>query len=203
MTLREMTMAVQAKLGLAVDGLAGPATWGAIYRRIVEGEKKPKPALSDVSVVLDSRSERVIDTLLPQVRPYARALVHACAEQDITVVVTSGLRTYAEQDALYNQGRTQPGTVVTAARGGHSNHNFGIAFDVTIFDGKKPVWESPLYNVVGALGRGLGLTWGGDWKSFVDKPHFELRPAWAAKMGNKEMLAELRSRQRTGTPIFS
>jgi len=42
----------------------------------------------------------------------------------------SGLRTYEEQDALYAQGRTAPGPKVTNAPGGHSNHNFGLAFDM-------------------------------------------------------------------------
>lgn len=198
-----MIMAVQAKIGVRPDGVAGPATWGALYRRVALGEKKSGPSLADVSAVLDGRSERVIETLLPEVRPYARALVHECAERDLTIAVTSGTRTYEEQNALFRQGREVEGPIVTNARGGHSNHNFGLAFDVTLFDGKKPVWESPLYKAIGAIGKGLGLTWGGDWHAIVDEPHFELRPEWAAKLGNKELLAELRARRASGTPIFA
>jgi D-alanyl-D-alanine carboxypeptidase len=34
---------------------------------------------------------------------------------------------------------------------------------------------SPLYDIVGAIGKNLGLEWGGDWTSIIDKPHFQLR----------------------------
>jgi len=47
----------------------------------------------------------------------------------------------------------------------------------------------------------LGLDWGGSWKSIVDQPHFELRPAWAADMSERSMLAELRSRRELGEAI--
>lgn len=55
----------------------------------------------------------------------------------------SGLRTYEEQNALYAQGRTAPGNKVTNAKGGFSNHNFGIAFDIGIFEGAKYLGDSP------------------------------------------------------------
>lgn len=45
---------------------------------------------------------------------------------------THTLRTFAEQDALYAQGRTKPGSIVTYARGGQSYHNFGIAIDICL-----------------------------------------------------------------------
>ena len=40
----------------------------------------------------------------------------------------------------------------------------------------------------------LGLEWGGNWKTIVDEPHFQLRPEWAAEITEGDMLAELRSR---------
>nr|WP_295770097.1 M15 family metallopeptidase [Rhodoferax sp.] len=42
------------------------------------------------------------------------------------------MRSCAEQDALYAQGRTAPGNKVTNAKSGDSNHNFGIAFDIGV-----------------------------------------------------------------------
>jgi len=119
---------------------------------------------------------------------------------DGTAAVTSGTRSYAEQDALFAKGG------VTKARGGYSNHNFGLAFDVTL-DGPSagfdPIWESPQYKAVGVIGRSLGLSWGGDWHSFTDEPHFELRPPWAKDMSESAMLAELRRRHDSGTPVFA
>ena len=95
------------------------------------------------------------------------------------------------------------GQIVTNARGGYSNHNFGLAFDVGVFDGGRYLGESPLYKVVGALGRSLGLEWGGDWRSIQDEPHFQLRPAWAAQMSERDFLAQLRWRRGNGVGIFA
>ena len=106
------------------------------------------------------------------------------------------LRTIAEQDALFAQGRTRLFDsngkrlgVVTQARGGQSIHNYGLALDIVLlvdtdgngtyetaswdnnkdFDGdNNPDWME----VVNILKRN-GWTWGGDWTKFKDTPHFE------------------------------
>ena len=135
--------------------------------------------------------------------PVARALVQKADAAGIKIKIISGLRSYAEQDALYAQGRTAPGNIVTKARGGYSNHNFGIAFDIGVFEGNKYLPESPKYKAVGALGMDLGLEWGGNWKSIVDQPHFQLRPAWAADESEQQMLAELRSRKDHGEAVYA
>lgn len=202
MEIQKMIAAVQKSLGVTVDGKAGPETWGAIYAALVKpsiGGKEPEDAVSKV----DERSEKVLATLLPEVRPYARSLVQKAAAAGITIRVISGLRSYEEQDALYAKGRTAPGGKVTNARGGYSNHNFGIAFDVGVFAGTKYLADSPHYKAVGALGMDLGLEWGGSWTSIVDQPHFQLRPAWAAGMPEREMLAALRRRVAEGEPVYA
>jgi peptidoglycan L-alanyl-D-glutamate endopeptidase CwlK len=48
---------------------------------------------------------------------------------------------------------------------------------------------------VGKIGKDLGLEWGGDWKTMKDLPHFQLRPQWAAKLKEPEMIEELRRRR--------
>ncbi len=181
-----------------IDGKAGVGTWTGISE-VLFGTANPAPSPADPPAVdrVDDRSEKAIATLHDRVRPFARALVHAAAAQGIGIVVTSALRTYAEQDALFAKGG------VTKARGGYSNHNFGTAFDVTIFDGKKPVYESPRYKAIGSLGLALGLQWGGTWKSFVDEPHFQLRPPWAREMTESQMLAEFRRRKSAGLDAFA
>ena len=218
MDIDELIRGVQAKLGLEVDGKAGPDTWKAIYRRVV----RVKPMVSTPTAVagtaggaaslkliplaatdvVDPRSEGVIATLQPEVRPYARALVSKAAGIGITIKVISGLRTYSQQNELYAQGRTKPGRVVTNARGGYSNHNFGIAFDIGVFEGAKYLDESPKYKAVGALGVELGLEWGGNWKTIQDQPHFQLRPTWAGSMAERDMLAELRARADSGRGFY-
>jgi peptidoglycan L-alanyl-D-glutamate endopeptidase CwlK len=198
----EMIAAIQRELGIDVDGKAGPQTWGAIYARLVKKTIDGQPPELTISPV-DSRSEKAIATLLPEVRPVARALVQKAAAGGVTIKILCGLRTYEEQEALYAQGRTAPGNIVTNSRGGFSNHNFGIAFDVGVFEGNKYMPESPKYKAVGVLGADLGLEWGGNWKTFVDQPHFQLRPAWAADLSSKEMLAGLRSRKESGGSFFA
>lgn len=207
---------VQKKLEAFVDGSAGPETWAAIHFAVV-GKQPARGLKTNGGLSLagegkpaDSRSEVNIATLLPKVRPFARGLIEKCTNQGITIKVTSGTRSFAEQDALFAKGRTKPGKIVTNARGGFSNHNFGIAFDVTIFKGstdpekaKIPVFESPLYKVIGALGTELGLEWGGNWRTIADEPHFQLRPGWADGLKEKEMLAELRRRKDSGADFFA
>jgi len=202
MRIEEMISAVQKELKVHVDGRAGPETWGAIYERIVGPTLNAASPPSDISLV-DPRSEKNISTLLPEVRPIARTLVQKAALANIRIKIISGFRTYAEQNALYAQGRTAPGEIVTNAKGGYSNHNFGIAFDVGVFEGNSYLGDSPKYKAVGAIGMDLGLEWGGNWKTIVDQPHFQLRPAWAAGLPEKQMLAELRSRVESGHPMYA
>lgn len=104
-----------------------------------------------------------------------RVLVERLAAQGITVEIVQGMRSHAEQDALFAQGRNKPGKVVTKARGGFSMHNFGLAVDLCPFENGKPHWQaSPaVWQQIGQEAEKLGLEWGGNWK-FVDKPHVQL-----------------------------
>jgi peptidoglycan L-alanyl-D-glutamate endopeptidase CwlK len=126
-------------------------------------------------MTFDARTESNINTLLPAAQANARALMRACLDAGIPLKIICGTRTYEEQDALYAHGRTKPGPIITKARGGYSWHNFGIAWDIGIFDGIRYIGESPLYAKAGEIGRSLGLDWGGDWKGFEDPPHFQLK----------------------------
>lgn len=203
MKMGDMVSAVQKKLNVQVDGKAGPQTWGAIYKSVI-GEVPAEGPVNGGEQV-DERSEKNIATLLPQVRPLAVALIEKAMQHGIVIEIISGTRTYAEQDALYAIGRTKElhRGPVTNAKGGHSNHNFGIAFDIGIFVGEHYLGSSPLYETVGALGEELGLFWGGRWKGFYDGAHFQLRPEWAAGMNESAMLAELRKRKENDAEVYA
>ena len=93
------------------------------------------------------------------------------------------LRTFKEQDELYQIGRTKPGKIVTNAKGGQSYHNYGLAFDlVLIIDGKEASWDmitdfdgdrkSDWMECV-EIAKSYGFEWGGDWAKFKDNPHFQ------------------------------
>jgi peptidoglycan LD-endopeptidase CwlK len=202
MKIEEMITAVQRVLGVDADGKAGPETWSAIYKYIVSPTLPDNPPAPDIAPV-DPRSEKAIATLLPQVQPLARALVQKAAQSGICIKIICGFRTYAEQDALYAQGRTVPGDKVTNAKGGYSNHNFGIAFDIGVFEGNNYLGDSPKYKAAGVIGTDLGLEWGGNWKTMSDQPHFQLRPGWASAMKESDMLAELRNRVAGDLPVYA
>ena len=96
-----------------------------------------------------------------------------------------------------------PTEKVTNCPGGFSNHNFGLAFDVGLFIRDAYVPESSTYKVIGSLGKSIGLEWGGDWHTFADEPHFQLRPAWSKGMTEREFIATLRIRRENGTGVFA
>ena len=117
---------------------------------------------------------RGTNLLHEKVRPYAERLVAECEKQGLKIKITDTLRTKAEQDALYAQGRTKPGNIVTNARYPASNHCWGIAFDFCRNDGQGAFNDNDgFFRKVGNVGKSIGLEWGGDWTSFKDKPHFE------------------------------
>ena len=71
-------------------------------------------------------------------------------------------------------------------------HQWGIAFDFYLMvdvdgDGKTSDDafnnSTKLFNEVGKLGKSIGLKWGGDFKSIVDTPHFQL-PDWGDTASN-------------------
>mgnify|MGYP003104493011 CR=1 FL=1 len=114
----------------------------------------------------------------PQLQEKANKLVVECKKQGLIVKLGECFRSVAEQDALYVQGRTTQGSIVTYAKGSSysSMHQWGVAFDVIRNDGKGAYNDSDgWFTKVGKIGKALGLEWGGDWTSPVDKPHFQLK----------------------------
>lgn len=100
----------------------------------------------------------------------------------IRLRISQGLRTVAEQDALYAQGRTTKGKIVTQAKGGTSWHNWGLAVDIVILydlDGngsfETASWdENKHWMMVVSEFKKAGFAWGGDFRTFKDSPHFEM-----------------------------
>jgi len=98
------------------------------------------------------------------------------------------LRTFAEQDGLYAQGRTKAGAKVTNAKGGQSYHNYGLAIDIVLLvdKDKNGTYETASWDIktdfdgdgkadwmeIVAIFKRYGFEAGIDWK-FVDAPHFQ------------------------------
>jgi peptidoglycan L-alanyl-D-glutamate endopeptidase CwlK len=187
----EKIKAIQEILGVVPDGI-----WGPKSRAAFDALFAPPPTTSPSDgTKVDDRSEKIIATLLPPLHAPARQLVRQAAERGIQIRLISGTRTYAEQQKLYDQGRTEPGKIVTNAKPGSSWHNHGVAFDIGVFKDGEYVPESPAYRTVGHLGKSLGFEWGGDWASIVDEPHFQ--------MTNGKSLAEARAMHDQGKNVFS
>lgn len=146
---------------------------------------------------------RNISELHPVLQGKLALLKTICATNCISILYSECLRTVAEQDALYAQGRTTPGSIVTNAKGSSysSQHQWGIAADFYLDmdvdgDGIKSDDafndSTGLFTKVGTLAKSLGLGWGGDWTSIVDKPHLYL-PDWGS--------TTTKLKQQYGTPL--
>lgn len=110
-----------------------------------------------------------------------KVMNEAIKHYDFTVLY--GTRTVAEQQALYAQGRTKPGAIVTNIDGVNkkSKHNYlpSLAVDIAPW----PIdWNDigrfkELAEVVkkAADTVGVAIQWGGDWKTFKDWPHWEIK----------------------------
>ncbi|EAA0031310.1 alkaline phosphatase [Listeria monocytogenes] len=138
-------------------------------------------ALTEAWLIEKANRKLNVSGMNKSVADKTRNVIKKMAKKGIYLCVAQGYRSSAEQNALYAQGRTKPGAVVTNAKGGQSNHNYGVAVDLCLYtsDGKNVIWESTTSRwktVVSAM-KAEGFEWGGDWKSFKDYPHFELYDA--------------------------
>ena len=130
---------------------------------------------------MDSPTIERISKLHHSVRNEVSKIINEC-DAALTgrakVRITQGLRTFEEQQKLYNQ---RP--KVTNAKAGQSVHNYGFAVDIClIIDGKVASWDtakdwdndkiSDWYECVKVFAK-YGWEWGGNWETFKDLPHFD------------------------------
>ena len=123
---------------------------------------------------------------LKGVNPKLIAIVEAAitnSPYDFGIPPDGGLRTTARQQELYALGRTKGGSIVTHTDGVHkkSIHQSGNAFDIYAFVDGKATWNAKYYEPIARHIQkvafeqfGVKLTWGGDFRSWKDRPHFEL-----------------------------
>ena len=135
---------------------------------------------------MDSPTIERISRLHPSIRNEVSKIINEC-DKALTgrakVRITQGLRTFEEQQKLYNQ---RP--KVTNAKAGQSYHNYGLAVDIVLLydsDGNG-TFDSASWDVfkdwdkdglrdwmeVVEVFKKYGWEWGGDWR-FKDMPHFQ------------------------------
>lgn len=208
MSLRTDTIAIQQHVGVTADGIYGPVTAAAVRAHLVNSmlpldAEKEVPATVATEFQFDERTQTNLATLTDAAqrmfRPFVAQAQAIAAAMGCDYKAISGSRTYAEQDALYAQGRTTPGNIVTKARGGYSNHNFGIALDFGVFkDGKyldssDPSAAHKVHAAVGQVAEQHGIEWGGNWTSFKDTPHFQIKTGLST--------AQMRDKVAKGEPL--
>lgn len=130
---------------------------------------------------MDKPTQDKINKLHPSVRTEMETIVNEC-NQVLTgrskVRISQGLRTFAEQDELFKKVPR-----VTKAKGGQSVHNYGFAVDIVlIIDGKEASWDTHKdwdndgiadWDECVRVFAKHGWSWGGNWSSFKDMPHFD------------------------------
>ena len=149
---------------------------------------------------------RKIEDLHPLVQPKALLLIKKAKEDlGLGIVIYRTLATWEEQEAIYAQGRTKPGIVVSNARGGESFHNYGLAIDFGILKpGSKEIeWNTkadfdndqiPDYQELGKLGEDIGFEWGARFTSMKgDLGHLQMSFGFTIKELQIIYLGGLRS----------
>ncbi len=150
-------------------------------------------------IMRDIPTQQRVALLHPKIRKEVAdtiTKVEAGFPPTIKVRVVQGLRTIAEQDALYAQGRPT-GQIVTKAKGGSSFHNYGLAIDFSLMydkDGNGSFetlsWNTTLdgdkdgivdwQEMVRAF-KALGYHWSGENRTFKDLPHIEKSFGYSVK----------------------
>lgn len=190
MSLRNDIKSLQRRIGVKADGIFGPVSVAACHRLIdrltlVPAWSEPEKLEKSEDHVFDDRTEKNLSGLTKaaqkKFRPFMARAQAIAAAMGCDYFMISGFRSYAEQNALYAKGRTKPGKKVTNARGGYSNHNFGDAGDNGVFKGGRyldsydPKLAARVHRAVAEIADKHGLEWGGNWRSFKDLPHFQVK----------------------------
>lgn len=125
-----------------------------------------------------------INSLHPDLKPLCEQFLADCSNAGLDVRLIFTYRSPEEQDVLYAQGRTTPGSIVTNLRGGQSKHSLTLpdgspaskAFDFGIFRDDKYITDGqdPDYLIAGEFGERLGMLWGGRWHNPVDPSHLQI-----------------------------
>ncbi len=133
--------------------------------------------------MIDKVSEQRIMLLHPKVRDSAMKVLNRAAVElsgSAQLRIAQGLRTFKEQEAIYAQGRTAPGKIVSNAKPGYSYHNYGLAFDIVLLINGKDISYDMVKDFDGdgfadwkeivRICQSEGWQWG---DTFKDYPHFQ------------------------------
>ena len=132
-------------------------------------------------------ASRSLEDLAAPVKSAALAMLARCRAAGLEVLIYCTLRSNDEQAALYAQGRTKPGPVLTNAGPGRSMHNpdgqgRAWAFDAVPLVSGKAAWDDVvMVTKMGEIGEACGLEWAGSWRGPLrERVHFQMPRGAAA-----------------------
>ena len=118
---------------------------------------------------LSTRSLDRLNGVHPDLVSVVKLAIHL---SEVDFVVLEGLRTKERQAQLLKAG---------ASFTLKSRHLTGHAVDLGALVNKEVRWDWPLYHKIAkamkqaAIDLDVPIVWGGDWRTFKDGPHFELK----------------------------
>lgn len=117
---------------------------------------------------------RDVGLLRADVAANCRVWQDRCRAAGLAVLVTSTVRDQAYQEYLYQQGRTRPGSIITNGRVPtfHSDRA-GLAWDFCKNVPGQEYGDPDFFRRAAAIAKEMGFSWGGDWRSFPDRPHIQ------------------------------
>ena len=184
-TVEGMIKDVQNRLNLKEKDKPGIKTWRALCKLII-GDGRT--ATQKCKTVIDTHNETMISKMVKELAPFAKELIYLSQEQGINVRILSGINSNEVPEL--------------------SMQNFGFTFDIGIFDrtaSGELIYNGNvlLYANVAKLAESIGLTWGMDQKTFSHQSRFELKPGWALRMNEKDMLNELKRRKEANLNLLT
>lgn len=105
-----------------------------------------------------------IRQLLPELREGATAHINLLREAGLPAVIIEARRTAKKQRFYVATGKSK--TL-------KSYHLKGRAYDIGWLGIRTQDVPDEWWNYAGQIGKAIGFRWGGDFKGFTDKPHFE------------------------------
>lgn len=112
-------------------------------------------------------NSRDVSLLRTDVAENCRVLLKRAQERGLAVLVTGTVR-----DAEYQAQCYERGTAKTKVPSFHGE-KAGLAFDFCKNVKGHEYDDAAFFEAVGALGKEMGFSWGGDWKDFPDRPHLQ------------------------------
>lgn len=188
---RSIIKAIETQIGVRVDGYPWYRIWDVLYEQLIVND-------SNTSVATDNYNQQILSTMPKEVVPFVKELISLAATHGISVKITK------DANAEINEPKNE--LALYAANEKHTIYNFGLAFDVTILP--QPAVDNAEekithYTKVAKLGESIGLTCLNSKNAVKDVANFILRPAWAVRMKENEMLQELERRRREDINLLS